>query len=95
MIFRGDASRLPGWTKGYGRFDNPEIMARPFSVGKAREYFAKAGCVKEDENGILMKENGERLEVALTFSNIPVGQDDGYTQGGGSQGGTQVHSRWT
>ena len=72
VIFRGDASRLPGWTKGYGRFDNPEIMARPFSVGKAREYFAKAGYVKEDENGILMKENGERLEVALTFSNIPV-----------------------
>ncbi len=72
VIFRGDASRLPGWTKGYGRFDNPEIMARPFSVVKAREYFAKAGYVKEDENGILMKENGERLEVALTFSNIPV-----------------------
>lgn len=72
VVFRGDASRLPGWTKGYGRFDNPEIAARPFSVGKAREYFAKAGYVKEDENGILMKENGERLEVALTFSNIPV-----------------------
>ncbi|MEC9124303.1 MAG: ABC transporter substrate-binding protein [Verrucomicrobiota bacterium] len=72
VVFRGDASRLPGWTKGYGRFDNPEIMARPFSVGKAREHFAKAGYVKEDENGILMKENGERLEVALTFSNIPV-----------------------
>ena len=72
VVFRGDASRLPGWTKGYGRFDNPEIMARPFSVGKARKHFAKAGYVKEDENGILMKENGERLEVALTFSNIPV-----------------------
>ena len=72
VIFRGDASRLPGWTKGYGRFDNPEITPRPFSVSKAREYFAKAGYVKEDENGILMKENGERLEVALTFSNIPV-----------------------
>lgn len=72
VVFRGDASRLPGWTKGYGRFDNPDITARPFSIGKAREYFAKAGYVKEDENGILMKENGERLEVALTFSNIPV-----------------------
>jgi len=72
VVFRGDASRLPGWTKGYGRFDNPDITARPFSISKAREYFVKAGYVKEDENGILMKENGERLEVALTFSNIPV-----------------------
>ena len=72
VVFRGDASRLPGWTKGYGRFDNPMISARPFSISKAREHFAKAGYVKEDGNGILMKENGEKLEVALSFSRIPV-----------------------
>ena len=72
VIFRGDASRLPGWTKGYGRFDNPKIMARPFSISKAREHFAKAGYVKEGDDGILMKEDGQRLEVALTFSRIPV-----------------------
>ena len=72
VIFRGTPPAYPVGPRGTERFDNPEIMARPFSVGKAREYFAKASYVKEDENGILMKENGERLEVALTFSNIPV-----------------------
>jgi microcin C transport system substrate-binding protein len=72
VIFRGDASRLPAWTKGYGRFDNPDVMARPFSISKAREHFEKAGYVKEDENGILMKEDGQRLEASLTFTRVPV-----------------------
>ena len=72
IIFRGDASRLPGWTKGYGRFDNPEISARPFSITKAKEHFRKAGYIKEGDDGILMKENGQRLEVALSYSRIPV-----------------------
>tara|TARA_B100000959_G_scaffold133372_1_gene139865 strand:+ start:1255 stop:3336 length:2082 start_codon:yes stop_codon:yes gene_type:complete len=71
VVFRGDASRLPGWTKGYGRFDNPDIVARPFSITKAKEHFAKAGYVKEGNDGILMREDGERLEIVLTVSNDP------------------------
>ena len=72
VIFRGDASRLPGWTKGYGRFDNPEITARPFSVAQAKEYFAKAGYSEEGDDGILKNKQGKRLEVVLTYSRIPV-----------------------
>ena len=53
VIFRGDAARLPGWTKGFGRLDNPEIMARPFSIAMAKEYFAKAGYSEEGDDGIL------------------------------------------
>ena len=72
VVFRGDASRLPGWTKGYGRFDNTKITARPFSVIKAREYFAKAGYTEEGDDGILRTAEGKRLEVVLTYSKIPV-----------------------
>ena len=72
VVFRGDASRLPGWTKGYGRFDNTKITARPFSVTKARELFAKAGYTEEGDDGILRNADGNRLEVVLTYSKIPV-----------------------
>ncbi|MDP0489666.1 MAG: extracellular solute-binding protein [Verrucomicrobiota bacterium JB023] len=69
--FRGDASRLPGFTTGYGDITNPDIQAKPFSVQKAREYFAAAGYTEEAKDGILMKENGERLEIELTYANVP------------------------
>ena len=72
VIFRGDAARLPGWTKGFGRLDNPEIMARPFSIAKAKEYFAKAGYSEEGDDGILRDATGNRLEVILSYSKIPV-----------------------
>ncbi len=69
VVFRGDADRLPGWTRGYGEFDNPEIQARPFSIRTAREYFAKAGFDQEGSDGILRNAKGQRLEVVLTYSN--------------------------
>ena len=72
VVFRGDAGRLPGWTKGYGPVDNNEIMARPFSISKAREYFAKAGYTEDGPNGILQTPDGKPLEIILTFSSIPV-----------------------
>ena len=72
VIFRGDAARLPGWTKGYGRFDNPDISAKPFSVSKAKEYFKKAGYSEEGDDGILRNSDGKRLEIVLTYSRIPV-----------------------
>ncbi|MGJ8724376.1 MAG: ABC transporter substrate-binding protein [Roseibacillus sp.] len=70
-VFRGDFSRLQGFTQGYGAITNPEIQARPFSIRKAREAFAKAGYTQEDKDGILMTEEGERLEISLTFTSIP------------------------
>jgi microcin C transport system substrate-binding protein len=72
VVFRGDAQRLPGWTRGYGPVDNPAIEARPFSISKAREYFAKAGYDKESGDGILQNAAGKRLEVVLTYGKIPV-----------------------
>lgn len=72
VIFRGDYQRLPGFTTGYGRFDNPAIQARPFSVSKAREYFGKAGYTKDGPDGILMNGDGERLEVPVSYPGIPL-----------------------
>ncbi len=72
VVFRGDAERLPGWTRGFGAFDNPDIQARPFSIRTAREYFAKAGYDKEGGDGILRNAKGRRLEVVLTYSNDPI-----------------------
>jgi len=67
VVFRGDYSRLPGFTSGY-KETNPEVRARPFSVSKARQAFAKAGYNREDQDGILMNEKGERLDIEITFS---------------------------
>lgn len=72
VVFRGDAERLPGWTVGYGDFDNPKISPRPFSVQLAREAFAKAGYTVEGEDGILRTADGKRLEVSVTYRNLPV-----------------------
>ena len=70
-VFRGDFTRLPGFSSGYGEITNPEVNARPFSIRKAREAFAEAGYTKEDEEGILVNESGERLELSLTFTSHP------------------------
>ena len=70
-VFRGDYSRLQGFTEGFGPISNPENRARPFSIKKARESFAKAGFTKEDRDGILMNEKGQRLEISLTFTSLP------------------------
>lgn len=70
-VFRGDFSRLQGFTSGYGAITNSEVKARPFSIRKAREAFAKAGYTKEDKEGFLSNDKGERLEVSLTFTSIP------------------------
>ncbi len=71
VVFRGDYSRLPGFTSGYGEITNSEVAARPYSVDKARATFAEAGYTSETEEGILMNENGERLEISLTFRASP------------------------
>lgn len=70
VIFRGDFSRLQSFTSGYS-VTNLDIEARPFSIRKAREAFAQAGYDREDSDGILMNENGSRLEVILSYSSNP------------------------
>ena len=71
-VFRGDYSRLDGFTSGFGEITNPDVKARSYSVRKAREAFAQAGYTQEDDDGILMNDAGERLEVSLTFTSDPV-----------------------
>lgn len=70
-VFRGDATRLPGFTTGFGELSNPEVTPLPFSVTKAREAFAEAGYTKEDKEGVLVNEKGERLELSVTYSSTP------------------------
>ena len=72
VVFRGDASRLPGWSKGYGDFDDPDITARPFSVSKAREYFAKAGYTEDGPNGILRNAAGQPLEIIISYTSTAI-----------------------
>ena len=70
-IFRGDFSRLPGFTSGFGDITDPNVQARPFSIQKAREAFAEAGYTREDKDGVLMNDAGKRLEISLTFTSDP------------------------
>lgn len=70
VVFRGDYSRLQQYSEGYGDLTNPHVKARPFSVSKAREYFAKAGYTEEGPDGILRKPGGERLAVNLSYAKV-------------------------
>lgn len=66
QTFRGDYERSNSFAEGYGEFTNHDVKARPFSVHKAKEYFAKAGYTEEGEDGILVKSDGSRLSFELT-----------------------------
>ena len=70
VVFRGDYERLDGITGGYGRFTNPNVKARPFSVEKARELFAQAGFTQEDADGVLKKPDGTRLSLSLSYAYV-------------------------
>ncbi|MGB1873445.1 MAG: ABC transporter substrate-binding protein [Akkermansiaceae bacterium] len=67
VMFRGDFSRLQGFSQGYGEYTNPSIRARPYSVTKARDYFKEAGYTEEGSDGILRKPSGEKLSVTLSY----------------------------
>jgi microcin C transport system substrate-binding protein len=71
VMFRGDFSRLQGFSQGFGEYTNPAIKARRYSVIKAREYFKQAGYNEEGSDGILSKPSGEKLSVVLSFGNSP------------------------
>lgn len=64
--FRGDYIRMNTTADGYGEFTHPGIKARPFSVDKALEEFAKAGFKDRGPDGILVDENGQRLSFTLS-----------------------------
>lgn len=71
VIHRGDYSRLQQFYQGYGELTNEQIKARPFSIEKARKYFAKAGYKKENEEGFLETEEGQKLTISLNYVEHP------------------------
>lgn len=63
---RGDWERMRTTADGYGEFTHPTLKARPFSVEKALESFAKAGFNKRGPDGVLVNDRGDRLSFQLT-----------------------------
>ena len=70
VLYRGDYRRLDQFAGGYGRFSNPSIKARPFSVEAARRAFAQAGYDREGRDGVLQRADGRRLSVSLTYARM-------------------------
>jgi microcin C transport system substrate-binding protein len=64
--FHGDYVRMQTSADGYAEVPFPGIHARPFSVEKALEHFAKAGFVKRGPDGILVNDKGQRLAFTVT-----------------------------
>jgi microcin C transport system substrate-binding protein len=71
IMFRGDYQRLNAFNEGFGRFSDPSIEARPYSIANARESFAKAGYTEEGADGILKKPGGARLTASVTYPALP------------------------
>jgi microcin C transport system substrate-binding protein len=64
--FRGDYERMRTSYDGFGEFTHPTLKARPFSVEKALESFARAGFEKRGPDGILVNDQGQRLSFTLS-----------------------------
>ena len=72
VMFRGDYQRLNAFNEGYTTFSDPSIKARPFSINLARESFRAAGFTNEGPDGILMRPDGTRLSVSVTYPGMPM-----------------------
>jgi microcin C transport system substrate-binding protein len=72
VMYRGDYQRLNAFNEGYAAFSDPSIRARPFSIDQAREAFRAAGFTSEGQDGVLMKPDGTRLSLALTYPSQPI-----------------------
>lgn len=70
--FRGDYQRTHIYAEGYGEYSEPTIRARPFDPKQAREWFAKAGFTKRGKDGVLMREDGTRLSIAISTQQDPL-----------------------
>ena len=72
VLFRGDVERLNHCGEGFGKFSNPDVEAREYSVSKAEEYFAKAGYTKRDSEGYLINDAGKRMQLEITWGRAPI-----------------------
>jgi microcin C transport system substrate-binding protein len=66
QVLRGDYDRLQGVSRGYGRYSNPDLRARPFDLKKADELLDAAGWSKRNARGIRVK-NGRTLSATVSF----------------------------
>lgn len=71
VIHRGDYQRLNAFNQGYLLFSDPTIKAYQYSISAARAAFARAGFTQTDRNGILQREDGTRLSIALSYQANP------------------------
>ncbi len=67
-VLRGDYERLPTFQLGFGDYDNREIKAREFDIGKAGEHFDAAGFDTRGGDGIRQRD-GQRLSLRVTYGN--------------------------
>lgn len=65
-FFRGDYTRMDTFWEGFGRYNDPTIVAREFNIELALEHFAKAGYDTRGPDGILVNAEGQRLSFTLT-----------------------------
>jgi len=72
VLFRGDYDRLNAFNDGYILFSDPDLRARPYSVRRAREAFARAGFDREGADGILRNASGTRLSLAVSYPSFPI-----------------------
>lgn len=72
LELRGDAERLNLLNEGFGEISNPNIIAREFSIKKARVAFARAGFTKAGKDGILMNDKGQRMSFTINYVKHPV-----------------------
>lgn len=72
VMFRSDFRRLNSFNQGYALFSDPSIVARPFSIDQARAHFASAGFTREGPDGILIRPDGTRLSIAVSYPSMPL-----------------------
>lgn len=66
QVLRGDYKRLQGISRGYGKYTNEAIRARPFDIKKADQLLDKAGWKTRNGDGIRVK-NGRTLSATISF----------------------------
>ena len=72
VLFRGDFQRLDAFNQGYLLFSDPTVKARPYSISAARAAFRRAGFTQTGRDGILLRKDGTKLSVSVTYPAIPV-----------------------
>lgn len=70
LLSRGEGRRLASFSSGYGKWSLESLPQRDFSPEKAREYFARAGYSVAGKDGVLRNAAGDRLSIALSYSNL-------------------------